>query len=154
GVLHRDLKPANVLLGAYGETLVIDWGLARVSGTADPEAAESAVVPQGSGPWAQTQEGSVVGTAAFMSPEQAAGRLAELGPYRDVYSLGAILYVLLTGQAPFGPAGLMEILADVRLGRVPPPRAVRQTAPAALEAVCLKAMALRPQERYAAARDL
>jgi serine/threonine-protein kinase len=155
GVLHRDLKPANVMLGPYGETLVIDWGLARTLGTVEADAAESAVVPVADGePWGRTQDGNVIGTPGFMSPEQASGRQTEVGPYSDVYSLGAILYVLLTGKQAFGTRNLMELLTEVRMGRFAPPRSVNRTVPKALEAVCLKAMALRPQDRYLTAREL
>jgi serine/threonine-protein kinase len=89
-----------------------------------------------------------------MSPEQAAGKLDELGPASDVYSLGATLYCLLTGQAPFEKGDAGEVLRRVRQGQFPPPRAVKAGMPAALEAVCLKAMALRPADRYGSAREL
>jgi tetratricopeptide (TPR) repeat protein/tRNA A-37 threonylcarbamoyl transferase component Bud32 len=152
GVLHRDLKPANVMLGPFGETLVVDWGLAKVLGTAGGAAG----VGGPAGPATATQEGAVVGTPAFMSPEQAAGRTDALTPASDIYSLGAMLYVLLTGRPPFtgGRGGLMDLLANVRAGAFPPPRQVRRDAPPALEAVCLKAMALSPRDRYGSAKDL
>jgi serine/threonine protein kinase/Flp pilus assembly protein TadD len=154
GVLHRDLKPANVMLGPFGETLVIDWGLARTSGGTDTATVGSAIVPGLHGDSGDlTQDGSVVGTPAFMSPEQALGRIAEVGPSSDVYSLGAILFALLTGKPAF-PGNAMEVLANVRLGRFAPPRQVDRAVPAALEAICLKAMALQPRERYASAKDL
>ncbi len=89
-----------------------------------------------------------------MSPEQAAGRLDQLGPASDVYSLGATLYHLLTGQAPFAKSEVGEVLHKVQKGDFPPPRRVNRQVPAALEAICLKAMALQPRERYASARAL
>src|SRR5206468_9409889 len=92
--------------------------------------------------------GEVVGTPVFASPEQAAGRLDRLGPVSDVYSLGATLYCLLTGQVPFGGPDIGTILRKVQAGDFPPPRRVKSEAPAALEAVCLKAMALLPADRY------
>src|SRR5262249_9561864 len=102
GVLHRDIKPSNVMLGKYGETLVVDWGLAKTVGRQEGETAEEAtlrpVLKTDSG---QTLPGSAVGTPAYMSPEQATGRLERLGPASDVYGLGTTLYCLLTGQAPF-----------------------------------------------------
>ena len=103
GVIHRDLKPANVMLGKYGETLVVDWGLAKPVGDANaPEGqSESPLRPASSGDAAPTQYGQAIGTPAYMTPEQAAGRLDQLGPASDVYSLGATLYCLLTGRAPF-----------------------------------------------------
>jgi tetratricopeptide (TPR) repeat protein len=156
GVLHRDLKPANVMLGPFGETLVVDWGLAKPTGETVAEAGS----PQGplrpasaSGP-APTQVGSAMGTPAYMSPEQAAGRLDQLGPAGDVYSLGATLYCLLTGQAPFTAPDMRSILRAVQRGDFPPPRRVKPAVPAALEAVCLKAMALQPGGRYATAKAL
>jgi tetratricopeptide (TPR) repeat protein len=103
---------------------------------------------------ALTQPGSIAGTPAFMSPEQAAGQIDGLGPASDVYSLGAVLYVLLTGRQAFGGRDLLNLLADVRLGQFAPPRQVNRSAPAALEAVCLKAMALQPEARYASAKEL
>ncbi len=151
GVLHRDLKPANVMLGNFGETLVVDWGLAKVMEQSEAEATEGPLRPGRES--TATQTGAVLGTPAFMSPEQASGRLKEAGPASDVYSLGATLYALLTGQAPLsGQVG--EVLARIQRGDFPKPRVVRPAVPAALEAVCLRAMALRPQERYATAKDL
>jgi hypothetical protein len=89
-----------------------------------------------------------------MPPEQAAGRLEELGPASDVYSLGATLYCLLTGHAPVQGKDGGEVLRRVQRGEFPPPRQVKSGVPAALEAVCLKAMALRPEQRYGSARAL
>ena len=99
GVLHRDIKPGNVILGKHGETLVVDWGLAKPMGATDPawDSGENKLVPSGSSGTAQTLPGSALGTPAFMSPEQAAGELDRLRPTSDVYSLGATLYCLLTG---------------------------------------------------------
>ena len=101
GVLHRDLKPGNVIVGKHGETLVVDWGLAKAVGKADldPSSGERPLTPSSSSGSAETLPGSALGTPAFMSPEQARGDLAGLGPRSDVYSLGATLYCLLTGRA-------------------------------------------------------
>jgi serine/threonine-protein kinase len=98
GVLHRDLKPGNVMLGRYGETLVVDWGLAKPLGCAEPDVPEGPLQPASGSGSAPTAAGEAVGTPAYMSPEQAAGRLDLLGPASDVYSLGATLYHLLTGR--------------------------------------------------------
>jgi formylglycine-generating enzyme required for sulfatase activity/serine/threonine protein kinase len=154
GVLHRDLKPANIMLGKYGETLVVDWGLAKVLDQAAEEGAESPLRPSLGGDPAMTQTGAALGTPAYMSPEQAAGKLDQLGPASDVYSLGATLYCLLTGQAPFAEGAVGEVLARVQRGDFPPPRQANGQVPPALAAVCLRAMALRPRDRYATARDL
>jgi formylglycine-generating enzyme required for sulfatase activity len=149
GVLHRDLKPANVLLGPYGETLVVDWGLAKALGGGEtPGAAPDPLTPAtDSGPQ-PTQAGKVLGTPAYMSPEQAAGELDRMGPASDVYSLGATLYSLLTGRPPFDGPNVIETLRKVTRGEFPPPRQVVRTVPAALEAICLKAMARQPEDRY------
>jgi serine/threonine-protein kinase len=155
GVLHRDLKPGNVMLGPYGETLVVDWGLAKVIGLSDSGAGQGEATlrpPSGSG-LTPTVSGEACGTPAYMSPEQAAGRPEDLGPASDVYSLGATLYCLLTGRAPFeGEVG--DVLRAVERGAFPPPRALEPAINPALEAVVLKAMALKPADRYATPRAL
>jgi eukaryotic-like serine/threonine-protein kinase len=156
GVLHRDLKPGNIMLGKYGETLVVDWGLAKLVGRAEAHASgeELTLKPSlGSGS-APTQMGSTIGTPQYMSPEQAEGRLDDLGPTTDVYSLGATLYCLLTGQAPFRDGETIEILLRVAKGDFPAPRESDTGIPGALEAMCLKAMSLRPGDRYASPRAL
>jgi eukaryotic-like serine/threonine-protein kinase len=99
GVLHRDIKPGNVIVGRHGETLVVDWGLAKATGKADPTSGERTLVPSSASGSAETLPGSAMGTPAYMSPEQAAGDLERLGPRSDVYSLGATLYCLLTGKS-------------------------------------------------------
>jgi formylglycine-generating enzyme required for sulfatase activity/tRNA A-37 threonylcarbamoyl transferase component Bud32 len=160
GVIHRDLKPTNVMLGDYGETLVVDWGLAkRLRGGAEtqPRQGEEATAPAadtGAGSADLTEAGQVLGTPAYMSPEQADGRAEGIGPATDIYALGAILYELLTGQPPYRGAGLGAILSQVRQGPPPPPGQVRRGVPRALEAVCLKAMARAPAGRYASAAEV
>jgi hypothetical protein len=155
GVIHRDLKPANVMLGKYGETLVVDWGLAKpVERTeADRLLGEETLEPTpGSGEDA-THLGLAMGTPAFMSPEQVAGRWDAVGPASDIFSLGAILYALLTGRAPY-PGGKEEAMARASAADYPLPRRVNPATPRALEAVCLKALAPNPADRYATALEL
>jgi serine/threonine protein kinase len=158
GVLHRDIKPENVMLSEDGEAIVVDWGLAKplaAAGRASP--AEKTLVQQEGVPEAAlTTFGQVVGTQAYMSPEQAAGELDRLGPASDVYSLGATLYCLLTGQPPYvkAPAQTEPLLSLVQRGEFPPPRRLRPDVPRDLEAICLKAMDLRPDRRYASAKAL
>jgi serine/threonine-protein kinase len=156
GVLHRDLKPGNVIVGKYGETLVVDWGLAKPLGHAEPagRSAERTLVPSSGSGAAGTLPGSALGTPAYMSPEQAAGDLEHLGPRSDVYSLGATLYCLLTGRPPFEGEDLGAILRGVQAGDFPAPRALDPTIDRALEAVCLKAMVLKLEDRYATPREL
>jgi serine/threonine protein kinase/tetratricopeptide (TPR) repeat protein len=170
GVLHRDLKPGNIVLGKYGETLVVDWGLAKALGRTDhTDISMAPVKPSSDSGSAPTMVGSAIGTPAYMSPEQAMGRLDELGPATDVYSLGATLYHVLTGQAPItaqprrlGAAiapkppnlSLAEILRRVQHGEFPRPREIAPHVPKPLEAVCLRAMSLRPEDRYPSASSL
>lgn len=157
GIAHRDLKPENIMLGPYGETLVVDWGLARPFGDVqvDPETGIGGEGTISAGTTARpTQMGSIVGTPQFMSPEQAMGRLDLVGPRSDVYSLGATLYALLTDQPAFVAADVRKVLTDVIKGDFPPPRQVRRDVPRGLDAVCRKAMALDPENRYASAKAL
>lgn len=152
-VLHRDLKPGNIMLGKFGETLVVDWGLAKVldSQVPDYESSESAcLVSSGEGS-SRTRVGTIVGTPAYMSPEQAEGQLDRMGPWTDVYGLGATLYYILTGQPPFSKDEDGELYAKIRSGQFPPPSLVRPGVPRALEAVCLKAMRTDPNQRYRSA---
>ncbi len=161
GVIHRDIKPENVMLGPFQETLVVDWGLAkqwrepaeRPEGPTDALRNDDA---QGlnAGDSSLTRMGATLGTPAYMSPEQASGLWDEVGPASDVYSLGATLYFLLTGQPAFQDSSRHVLLDRVRRGEFPRPRQVKDTVPDALEAVCLKAMALRSNERYAHVLDL
>jgi serine/threonine-protein kinase len=154
GVLHRDLKPANIMVGAYGETLVVDWGLARPLGAHDGGGDSSQTPAFGSDSSSQTRLGSVIGTPSFMSPEQAAGKVDELNAASDIYGLGATLYYLLTGQPPVIQEGKREILDKVQRGEFPSPRSILPAVPAGLEAICLKAMALTPADRYQTASAL
>ncbi|HKI16956.1 MAG TPA: serine/threonine-protein kinase, partial [Isosphaeraceae bacterium] len=155
GVLHRDIKPGNIIVGKHGETLVVDWGLAKPLGRVEPrsESGERTLVPSSASGSAETLPGSALGTPAYMSPEQADGDLEHLGPRSDVYSLGATLYYLLTGKPPF-EGDVAEIIRGVQKGGFRPPRAVDPSIDRALEAVCLKAMALKPDDRYASPKAL
>jgi serine/threonine-protein kinase len=151
GVIHRDLKPANIIMGKHGETLVVDWGLAKAVGRADPSIGERTVAPGSSGT-EETLPGCTLGTPAYMSPEQARGELSKLGARSDVYSLGATLYCVLTGKPPFEAEDLGAVLRAAEKGRFRPPTQLEPSIERALEAICLKAMATRPEERYATAR--
>jgi serine/threonine-protein kinase len=154
GIVHRDLKPHNVMLGRFGETLVVDWGLAKEVAGNGAEETPSSLPAVGSGPPAATETGALVGTPRYMAPEQAAGDHAAVGPASDVYGLGAVLYALLTGQDPYAGYDLYSVPERVRRGELAPPRRLNPAVPPALEAVCLKAMAWWPGDRYPSALDL
>ena len=129
GVIHRDLKPANILLGHYGETLVVDWGLAKVVGRDDPTPqpdAETTLRPELHSGGTETRVGVTIGTPAYMSPEQSEGRAAAVGPASDVYSLGATLYCIVTGRPPLVDNDLENMLVRLRRGAIDPPRQVKQ----------------------------
>ncbi|HKI17726.1 MAG TPA: serine/threonine-protein kinase, partial [Isosphaeraceae bacterium] len=155
GVIHRDIKPANIIVGKYGETLVVDWGLAKATGRVEPgtESGERVLVPSSAGGSAVTLPGSAMGTPAYMSPEQAEGQLDRLGRRSDVYSLGATLYCLLTGQPPF-TGDVIDVIRAVQRGDFRPLRQLDPNIDPALEAICLKAMAHKPEDRYASCRAL
>jgi serine/threonine-protein kinase len=155
GVLHRDIKPGNIIVGKHGETLVVDWGLAKAVGRVDPgvDAGERTLVPSSASGSAETLPGSALGTPAYMSPEQAVGDLEHLGPRSDIYSLGATLYYILTGK-PAVEGDVADALRAAQRGEFQPPRRQDATIDPALEAVCLKAMAHKPADRYASPKVL
>lgn len=158
GVLHRDIKPSNIMLGEYGETLLVDWGIAKVIGrgaATETPVAETTLRPEADSAVADTVTGSAIGTPEFMSPEAAAGRIESLSFASDVYSLGATLYMVLTGTTPFDrDGGTGAVLERVQRGDFRLPRRVRSDVPRALEAICLKAMALDQHGRYSSAQAL
>lgn len=175
GVVHRDLKPANVMAGDLGEVYVMDWGLAKMTGHEDLrdirlQLAESGIaglqtiaVPRDDLGGALdtpllTMDGAVVGTPAYMPPEQAAGRVSEVDHQSDLYALGAMLYELVAGQPPYMPAGQRTTAREVlsRILTAPPERirTVNKNADPELAAICEKAMAREKSDRYATAVDL
>ncbi len=136
GIIHRDVKPGNILLDAAGRAILTDFGLAR------PEEAGAGL----------TSDGAVIGTPAYMAPEQAAGRADQVGPWTDLYAVGVVLYHTLTGRLPFeGPA--VAVLGAVLRDEPPPPRRFRPDLDPALERVVLRAMSKEPRSRFADARE-
>jgi serine/threonine-protein kinase len=138
GVVHRDLKPSNILIDSEGQPYVTDFGLAKFfSGSGDP-----------------TATGVIAGTPSYMAPEQAAGHGSQVGPASDVYSLGAILYELLTGRPVFREETPLDTLMQVLTGEPIPPRKVNAKIPRPLELIVLKALARAPEDRYSSADAL
>ncbi len=151
GVIHRDLKPANVMIGEFGEVLVMDWGVAKVLHQHfDPDKTLTMPAigdPEHSDDGGDTSPGTIMGTPAYMSPEQASGRIEQIDQRSDIYSLGGILYSLLTGKYPHREGDRTD-------GPLVSPRKLNREIPAAVEAICMKAMAREPAERYQSANQI
>jgi serine/threonine protein kinase len=137
GVLHRDLKPSNILLTPDGQPKIADFGLAKMQENE-----------------ALSLEGQIIGTPSYMAPEQAAGKIQEIGPPTDIYSLGAILYEALTGRPPFRGASVYETLSQLATEPVVAPQALSPAVSVDLSAICLKCLAKNRDERYASAKAL
>jgi tetratricopeptide (TPR) repeat protein/tRNA A-37 threonylcarbamoyl transferase component Bud32 len=155
GVVHRDLKPSNLMLGQYGETLVMDWGLAKRFGPGEAATEVDGDLPSfGASPETVTATGEVLGTPRYMSPEQARGE--PVGPAGDVFSLGLVLYAILTGKPAFEEPNMRGAgwARSVREAAIVPPRTRDARLPRALEAICLKALSANAADRYASARAL
>lgn len=170
GVIHRDLKPQNIMLGEFGEVLVLDWGVARILRQSPPSAATRATAEQ-TGPAAspappgdanaetlaaaRTRAGAVIGTPAFMAPEQARGEIERIDERSDVFALGAILHFLLTGAAPAALRPAAERRPEAPADRARPSRpSAGGSTPRALRSICERAMRDEPTERYSDVRSM
>lgn len=172
GVIHRDLKPENIMVGPFGEVLVMDWGVAKVLGDGPLDSRDRlktdgielraiddtdlvTTLPRASSrESSETSSGMVIGTPAYMAPEQAMGKTELLDQRSDVYALGAVLYFLLAGRAPFESTPMADALEEATRRRAPRPRQINSRVPKAIEAVCLKAMSEPRADRYASAEEV
>jgi serine/threonine protein kinase len=162
GVVHRDLKPQNIMIGSFGEVLVLDWGVAKlVPATQFGAEADTLILPDRkpaaanrSEPNDDTAHGTIIGTPLYMSPEQARGEIKQLDERSDIFSLGAILYFLLTKQSPTIKKASGSEDLPVAADSVLRPREINPKASKRSEAICLKAMARLPAERYSHAAEL
>ncbi len=160
GVIHRDLKPENIGLDNFGQVMVLDWGLAKVADDSDLSSELSGDVELSGEALAETLAGEVIGTPLFMSPEQAAGE--SVSHQADIYGLGAILFAILTGYAPHepqkskttAPLKIKDVLKEIQSSESPRPRDLRSDIPMELEAICMKAMALKKFARHETASEL
>lgn len=156
GVVHRDIKPGNIMVGEFGETVVLDWGLAKVSGTRDLGAREVKQTAEGFAHLMAdaTQAGEMLGTPLYMSPEQVAGDVDNIDAASDVWSLGAVLYEILTGERAFAASNIFEVLHRVGTSAYRPVCDVEPQAPRELAAVVERALQATPADRYRTAREL
>ncbi len=160
GVVHRDIKPDNIIIGVHGESFVLDWGIAKVRGLANISSSGGDGSKHGSKSSAKrvdsasTQHGQVIGTPAYMAPEQAAGAVDRIDERTDVFALGAILFHILSGQEPYQGTKLHEVLAKAKEAKLPDLEKVASEAPRQLREICRKATQKNPQERYSSAGEL
>ncbi len=151
GVIHRDIKPANVLIGEFGEVILLDWGLAGFRDESNETNTTVSAIPED---MAETQEGAILGTPAFMAPEQARGQTTEIDHLADIYGLGAMLFVICTGKSPHRGKTSREVLQNILTQDQLTPRDLDSRIPRPLDAICQKALAKRKEDRYSSALQL
>jgi len=152
-IVHRDIKPDNVMIGDFGETVVLDWGMAKLC--EEPEERAHDCAPRLEvGDLNLTLEGSLCGTPLYMSPEQVSGRVTEIDQRSDVWSLGVVLYTILSGRSPFAGKSLLELVSVVNAGKYLPLRAIDPRIPPELAAVVERALRPNKTDRYPSAREL
>ncbi|GAG52858.1 unnamed protein product, partial [marine sediment metagenome] len=156
GVVHRDLKPDNIMVGDFGEVLVMDWGLAKIVGREDIAADELVTSSRLESTPTGTMAGSALGTPAYMPPEQAAGELEKIDHRSDIYSLGAILYEILTLEHPVEGHTPLGVLVNVVRGKIVPPeaRAPARHIARELSAIALKCLSKNRRRRYQSVGEL
>ena len=153
GVVHRDIKPENVMLGAFGETVLLDWGVAKLRGNPD-DISDVLRPPEVDQRFDATQEGDVIGTPAYMSPEQALGNIKEIDEQSDVWSLGAVLYELLTGRPPYTDKNAVLLLIKIAKDKYPPVLSIAPETPRELALICERALEKNKKRRYRSAAEL
>ncbi len=156
GVIHRDIKPQNLMIGEFGETVLLDWGLVKVEGEKDLRESElhEELQQLKNTSSLETAQGRPMGTPAYMSPEQAEGRISEIDARSDVWSLGAMLYELLTGRPPHIGKNAWEVVNKVINVPIAPVETLEPNAPPELSAICMRCLEHEPENRYASAMDL
>jgi serine/threonine protein kinase len=155
GVIHRDLKPENVILGAYGEVVVLDWGLAKIVGQAEPSSEDSQEPRISLSAEADAiKTHGQIGTPAYMAPEQVEGRAGVVDTRTDVYGLGTILFEVLTGRPPATGSSIAEVFRQIQSGNLRKAREIEPTVPPPLEAICAKALEHDRRNRYRTAEEL